>query len=61
MGLLVPELDALYYPISAAQIQWARLATGSDCLAKLQFFIRAVAKVNNNALKRDGRLADPNL
>jgi len=30
-------------------------------LAKLQFFIRAIAEVNDDALKTDGGLADANL
>jgi hypothetical protein len=60
-GLLVPELDALYHPVGAAQIQWARLTAGPDCLAKLQFFIGTIAEVHDDALKSYRRLADPNL
>jgi hypothetical protein len=30
-------------------------------LTKLQFFIRAIAEVNDDALKSDGGLADANL
>ena len=61
MCFLVPELDALYYSVIASQIHRARLTAGVDSFAKLQFFIRAIAEVDDDALKIDGGLSHTNL
>ena len=58
---LVPELDAFDYSVRAAQIQRARLTAGVDSVTKLQFFISAIAEVNNDALKDNRSYFDTNL
>ena len=57
----VEELDAVYIPIVAAQINGARLTTGRDSLPDVDFFTTAVGVVNNNALKLDRRAVDSDL
>jgi hypothetical protein len=51
LSFLVPELDALYVSIIAAQIHWARGAAGVDSLPKLQLFILAIAEEHRNSLE----------
>jgi hypothetical protein len=57
----VEELDAVYGPLVATQINGACLATGGDSLPDVDFFTAAVGVMNNHAVKLNRRAVDSDL
>jgi hypothetical protein len=57
----VEELDAVYGPIVAAQINGARLATGGDSMPDVDFFTAAVGVMNDHVVKLNRRAVDSDL
>jgi len=57
----VEELDAIYGPLVAAQINGSRLAPGGDSLPDVDFFTATVGVMDDHAVKLNRRAVDSDL